>query len=216
MAYKKISGKPTRGATKDIDQPIMGGFIGIGRHQVTIKDIELKDRSATIVFQNGFGETHKQNVFYLDRHGTDISYPMKMFLASASSDPDQILEIASRLIDHQESRLNQFVGTDLEIVLERTDGYRLQTTKDGVKAIYNGTEIGFAPDVSLLKLDDAYADVKRSFVNIKSYHRIGEKYESRQSFFANDPTPAKSNGADRSGNVGKESAGALPASRKFF
>lgn len=216
MAYKNISGKPTKGVTKDIDQPIMGGFMNTGRQKSRIKAIEDRGTSAMISFINEFNESHRQNIFLLDRDGLDIGYPMKQLLASICSTPDEILEIAAGLIDGGCSILSTLIDRELDIMLERTDGYRIRTTKVGIEAIYHGTIIGTAPDVSLLKLDEGYSEVTRSFINVKSYHRTGEKHEQRQSFFTTSTTPAETVGTNSTGNVGKERARPLPESRRFF
>ena len=169
-----------------------------------------------IQFINSFNEVHRQNIFYMDKTGEDLGYAMKQLLASICSDPDMILDIAAGLLVDNPSQLDQLIEADLEIMLERTDGYRIRTSKEGIEAVYNGIVIGAAPDVSLLKITEAYAEVRRSYINVKSYHRLGEKHEKRQSFFADDTSKAISNDTSGTGNVGKSRTGKIPASKKFF
>jgi len=214
MAYNRISGKPTKGTTKEIDKPL-GGFMPTGPHDTRIDSIENKIRFATFRFVNSFGEIHRQNLFFLTPDGNDISFQLKELLA-ATCDPDDILELSKEILEHEDTRLVALLNRDVHINLTRPDGYSVRVSREGVEAVYRGTIITTAPDVSLLKMPPEFEHLKRSFINVKSYQRKGERRERSQSFLTDGATPVKTTETSRTGNMEKGRLGQIPANRKFF
>ena len=213
--------------TKQIDNNMLGRYMNEGPHTATIQSVSVVYKpesdtvnSFTMDLENSFGETHRENVFLWSMSEEDISIQLKQLLASSMETPRQIYDMTSAINDFDWSVLDQLVGKEVGVNLNRSSGYRVSRSGEGYSAVgtSSGEIYGTYESVSELRSDMKDRDIPRSYVRVNEYYRTGEQNETnkRQSFrdFASrKPQPT---GTNSTGNVGEKRARPVSARKRFF
>lgn len=203
MAYNKMSGKPTKGVSKQIDDRMIGSFMETGMYDVRVHECTELPSAFDFTFTNGFDEKHKQRVFKTNMDGSDMSYQLKCIIAS-TLEPTVVLDnIVAR----------DFVNKSLTIKLIRSSGYQLHSVAGGFEAVANGMIIGSGKDIKSITFKDG-VDVKRSYVKVTEYVRTrGIKHDNIQT---NETSQTKTIEANRSNKMGGGATGYVPSEGASF
>ena len=226
MAYKRLANRDTTTVSKSLEDGLYGSFMGVGTHLCKIKEINTRAignddtvNSINVLFENSFGEIHRENIFFWSMRTEDISFSLKKLLAAAVTDPAELIEIADSMNDFEWTILDKIVGRTIRITIDKTDGYTIVRAPTEYKAILDGRTVGSNKCMNTLKKNMENQGIERSYFKITEFNREKKPNENKKkhNFFDSCPTDDRAKKPDSSvGNVDTTRRGQIPASKKFF
>ena len=148
---------------------MVGGYMKVGSHTVTITAIADLDTTLRIKLENQYGDTHSDTVFIASKTKEGYSQRMTDLLTSLPT------ELMQRVVE--EEAFDLLVGTKLRATLARGDGHFIVKV-DGGFEIRGGIEIVKAV---------TYAEAKqrldmlgnKAYVRVVGYAPLEKKTESK-------------------------------------